>query len=527
MSMINFVTNTSDIPDSVLTIPNIYNYITTKFFRRNTKKSVINEYKLLPLKENVIWLNFSSIERNIYNAYLIDKNVSKYDVCLRQLCCHPQLIDALKKLNGTFKTLDDVEKQMVSVYKHRYVNAQKRVDKLKYLIANTNRKIIIVRLRHLGSNFRKDFCVKYVFPPEIEKPAFLKSKKVIVDENEDDEENENDNENVDDINIDENATEIENDKPELIISTENYNELKRQIRNYDENTQTVKNLQTILATHNENLKKEQKTCDGKKSTYEYYENIISKVKSAIDTFKSDEKCVICMGEITGLNIGLTKCGHLYCHSCICEYLKVSHKCPLCSTALTNEDIYKVQEKAFGQIDTTKTFFKEKKELINNLGTKLAHMILYLRHCDKHAIIFSQWDELLHRVGGILDQNGIKNVFCRGNVWQRSKTISKFNEEDDIKVIMLSSESCASGTNLTKAEVVIMLDPVYGTYEYRHNMEIQAIGRAYRMGQSKQVEVVRFIMRDSVEEDIYKQNTEEDEKNNALIKRFEIDENMIQ
>mgnify|MGYP000853739210 CR=1 FL=1 len=47
-----------------------------------------------------------------------------------------------------------------------------------------------------------------------------------------------------------------------------------------------------------------------------------------------------------------------------------------------------------------------------------------------------------------------------------KAIREFNSRDDIKVIMLSSERTASGTNLTKAENVILLDPVYGTYEYR-------------------------------------------------------------
>ena len=58
--------------------------------------------------------------------------------------------------------------------------------------------------------------------------------------------------------------------------------------------------------------------------------------------------------------------------------------------------------------------------------------------------------------------------------------------------MLSSESAASGTNLTAASTVILLDPVYGTYEYRRNTEWQAIGRAYRMGQTKKVTVVRFL-----------------------------------
>jgi SWI/SNF-related matrix-associated actin-dependent regulator 1 of chromatin subfamily A len=168
-------------------------------------------------------------------------------------------------------------------------------------------------------------------------------------------------------------------------------------------------------------------------------------------------------------------------------------------------------------------FKNKQNLIDKVGTKLGNLIFFLKNTDKHAIIFSQWDDLLRKVGDVLDDYGIKNVFCKGNVWQRGKAIKEFNSDKDVKVIMLSSESAASGTNLTKAELVILLDPVHGTYEYRTNTERQAIGRAYRMGQTKQVEVVRFIVRNTIEEDIYKLNKEDDQKSNVNMKIFEFDD----
>jgi SNF2 family DNA or RNA helicase len=113
----------------------------------------------------------------------------------------------------------------------------------------------------------------------------------------------------------------------------------------------------------------------------------------------------------------------------------------------------------------------------------------------------------------LTEHGITNLFCRGHVWQRDKAIRDFNNSNTIKVIMLSSESAASGTNLTKAEIVILLDPVYGTAEHRRNTEWQAIGRAYRMGQTKTVEVIRFVMENSVEQEIYDSNIKHDKDMN--------------
>ena len=86
--------------------------------------------------------------------------------------------------------------------------------------------------------------------------------------------------------------------------------------------------------------------------------------------------------------------------------------------------------------------------------------------------------------------------------------------------MLSSESAASGTNLTKASQIILLDPVYGDFKYRKDTENQAIGRAHRLGQTEQLEVVRFIVKESIEEEIYNTNIEEDKKHtNQFIKEI--------
>ena len=177
-------------------------------------------------------------------------------------------------------------------------------------------------------------------------------------------------------------------------------------------------------------------------------------------------------------------------------------------------------------EETKKEIKDKETLINKVGTKLANLIFYLKKNNEHSIIFSQWDDLLRKVGDVLDDYGIKNVFCKGNIWQRNKAIREFSDNDKIKVIMLSSESAASGTNLTKAKTVILLDPVYGSYEYRRNTEWQAIGRAYRMGQKNKVKVVRFIVRGTVEEEIYNLNNQEDKKIESEKRVFEITDDAI-
>ena len=69
------------------------------------------------------------------------------------------------------------------------------------------------------------------------------------------------------------------------------------------------------------------------------------------------------------------------------------------------------------------------ELINMVGTKLANLIFFLKNSDKHTIIFSQWDYLLKEVGKVLEQSGIKHLYCQGHVYQKDRVLRLFNSKD--------------------------------------------------------------------------------------------------
>jgi hypothetical protein len=64
----------------------------------------------------------------------------------------------------------------------------------------------------------------------------------------------------------------------------------------------------------------------------------------------------------------------------------------------------------------------------------------------------------------------------------------------------------SGSNLNNAEEVIFLDPVYGDKQHRLNTENQAIGRVRRLGNKyDKINVLRILIKDSIEEEIFKAN----------------------
>ena len=101
---------------------------------------------------------------------------------------------------------------------------------------------------------------------------------------------------------------------------------------------------------------------------------------------------------------------------------------------------------------------------------------------------------------------IKYVFIKGNVHVVSSRINKFKTDKTIRIILLSSDTCSSGSNLTEATHIILLDTINATKEISESIEHQAIGRACRIGQTKNVIVKRFIMRNTIEHDFYNRNS---------------------
>lgn len=527
------------------------NYIKNNFFRHNTKKSINDEYKLKPIQETVVWLKFTQTERMMYNAYLANSNNNKFGKFLRQLCCHPKLADEIKSTLANCKTLDEIQNIMVKHYEKNMLMAH---DKLKLAIAKADVYETIIKIYETKRLSRllktKDYAVVIKDMPTIDEEKLsiiqknINKNKNINNDNSDEDDDDIIMKEIEDLmtDIDEykENNNIKNSKSVTITQDNHDNLIKILGKSWNENTKTYELKKERLNNLKLKVNIYTKNYNGHKTTFEFYTNVIERIKKT--TIKTenqvqtnedeDEICGICLGEIPEDDVAVTKCGHMFCHECIRTVTQNRSQCPYCRKALKENEIFSISydknknSNNDNNTDSNTEIIKNKQELINRVGTKLANLIYLLKNTDKHTIIFSQWDDLLKKVGDVLDEYGITNVYCKGNVWQRDKAVRTFNTDNNIKVIMLSSASSASGSNLTKASRVILLDPVYGSYDVRKNTEWQAIGRAHRMGQTQQVEVVRLIIKDTVEEEIYKLNFEEDKKFKENIKIFENDDDNI-
>jgi len=118
---------------------------------------------------------------------------------------------------------------------------------------------------------------------------------------------------------------------------------------------------------------------------------------------------------------------------------------------------------------------------------------------KHKIlVFSQFVTMLDLIKKQLESKGIRYEYLTGQTRKRAEAVASFQENADIPVFLISLKAGGTGLNLTEADYIYLVDPWWNPA-----VENQAIDRAYRIGQHKNVMAVRLICPDTIEEKIMK------------------------
>lgn len=135
-----------------------------------------------------------------------------------------------------------------------------------------------------------------------------------------------------------------------------------------------------------------------------------------------------------------------------------------------------------------------------VGSKVEACVEYLESCissNKKVLLFSQFTSLLSLIEKELEKRGIEYYLLKGSTPKllRQQYVNSFNQ-DKTPVFLISLKAGGTGLNLTSAEVVIHFDPWWNV-----SAQNQATDRAYRIGQHNNVQVVKLIAKDTIEEKI--------------------------
>jgi superfamily II DNA or RNA helicase len=113
-----------------------------------------------------------------------------------------------------------------------------------------------------------------------------------------------------------------------------------------------------------------------------------------------------------------------------------------------------------------------------------------------VLVFSQFTSFLAIVRKEMQQRGIAHAYLDGKSRDRQEQVRRFQEDPTIPAFLISLKAGGLGLNLTAAEYVFLLDPWWNPA-----VEAQAIDRAHRIGQSRNVFAYRLVARDTIEEKI--------------------------
>ncbi len=113
-----------------------------------------------------------------------------------------------------------------------------------------------------------------------------------------------------------------------------------------------------------------------------------------------------------------------------------------------------------------------------------------------ALVFSQFTSLLALVRPMLDRAKMPYEYLDGRTRDRARRVARFQEDPACPIFLVSLKAGGVGLNLTAADYVFLLDPWWNPA-----VEAQAIDRAHRIGQTKEVFAYRLIAEDTVEEKV--------------------------
>ncbi|KAM0320149.1 hypothetical protein ACHAO8_000744 [Botrytis cinerea] len=131
---------------------------------------------------------------------------------------------------------------------------------------------------------------------------------------------------------------------------------------------------------------------------------------------------------------------------------------------------------------------------------LVELVTKYKENGDRVLIFSQFSLVLDILESVLNTSMITYTRIDGatKIDERQSLIERFRDDTDITAFLLTTKAGGTGINLMYANKVIIFDGSFNPQD-----DVQAENRAHRVGQTRDVEVVRLVTRGTIEEAIWK------------------------
>uniref|UniRef100_A0A8C0I9N3 Helicase like transcription factor n=1 Tax=Bubo bubo TaxID=30461 RepID=A0A8C0I9N3_BUBBB len=239
-----------------------------------------------------------------------------------------------------------------------------------------------------------------------------------------------------------------------------------------------------------------------KTPEELHETLVNKMKLVLSS-GSDEECAVCLESLTVPVI--TRCAHVFCKPCIFEVIRSEQpnaKCPLCRNGLRVEHL--VECPLEEEIDSSNGKKSDQEWISSSKINALMHALIELRRDSPNAkcLVVSQFTTFLSLIENPLKESGFAFTRLDGSMAQKKRVEAiqcfQSSQAGSPTVMLLSLKAGGVGLNLTAASRVFLMDPAWNPAA-----EDQCFDRCHRLGQKHDVVITKFIVKDSVEENMMK------------------------
>ncbi|KAG4424987.1 putative DNA helicase ino80 [Cadophora malorum] len=145
--------------------------------------------------------------------------------------------------------------------------------------------------------------------------------------------------------------------------------------------------------------------------------------------------------------------------------------------------------------------------------KLDELLFKLKEGGHRVLLYFQMTRMIDLMEEYLTYRNYK--YCRldgsTKLEDRRDTVHDFQTRPEIFIFLLSTRAGGLGINLTSADTVIFYDS-----DWNPTIDSQAMDRAHRLGQTRQVTVYRMITRGTIEERIRKRALQKEEVQKVVM-----------
>ncbi|KAL2281018.1 hypothetical protein FJTKL_12130 [Diaporthe vaccinii] len=214
-------------------------------------------------------------------------------------------------------------------------------------------------------------------------------------------------------------------------------------------------------------------------------------------------CVLCSRTIYSISsvpdtdggCPLEPCSHLACRDCAAGSSK-KRSCPRCADEDTGSSIRGILQ-SMKELEAQDTAGADHLSQGPRYPSKLCAFVGDIQaQVAVKSIVFSFWKSTLDLVGQLLAARGLEFYMIHGSLPlnERRRILDGFRSAGNAHILLMTLGTGAVGLNLAVASRMYLLEP-----QWNPQLEQQAFGRAQRLGQTEQVTIIRYVMKDTVED----------------------------